>query len=77
MVRVRVSKCVRVCIGVLEPHISDFCFFALLDAAAAVSSRLCHNVLQAPKLSTLWQPRYNSSRTASVCAPLLTMRLLT
>ena len=28
MVRVLVSRCVRVCIGVLEPHVSDFfCFF--------------------------------------------------
>ena len=26
-------------------------------------------------LSTLWQPRYNSSRTASLCGPLLTMRV--
>ena len=29
------------------------------------------------KLSTLWQTRYNSSRTASLCGPRLTMRLLT
>ena len=47
-----------------------FILFALLAAAAAASCRLYHNVLQAFKFSTL-QPRYNSSRTASVTAGFL------
>ena len=46
------------------------CSVCLLLAAAAVSCRLYHTVPQALELSTLWQPRYNSSRTASVCGPL-------
>ena len=43
----------------------------LLAAAAAVSCRLYHTVPQALELSTLWQPRYNSSRTESLCGLLL------
>ena len=49
----------HLCAG--TPHFSFF-FFALLLVAAAVSC-LYHTVPQALKLSTLWQPRYNSSRT--------------
>ena len=47
----------------------QFYFFALLAAAAAaaaVSCRLYHTVPQAPKLSTLWQPLYNSSQQVCV-----------
>ena len=58
------------CIGVLEPHISASVFPLL--AAAAVSC-LYHTVPQAPKLSILWQPRYSSSRTASLCGSRLSM----
>ena len=47
-----------------------FCLLCMPLAAAAVSCRLYHTVPQALELSTLWQPRYNSSRTASVCGPL-------
>ena len=43
------------------PHSAFSCF---LIAAAAASCRLYHTVPQALKLSTLWQPRYNSSRIA-------------
>ena len=53
----------------------SFLFYSLcplLAAAAAVSCRLYHTVPQALELSTLWQPRYNSSRKASLCRPLLT-----
>ena len=64
------------CVGVLEPDISAFCFDPLA-VAAAVSCRLHHTVPQALKLSTWWQPRYNSSRTARLCAPLRTIRVLT
>ena len=49
---------------VLETYISAFVFFSLL-AAAALSCRLYHTVPQALMLSTLWQTRYNGSRTAS------------
>ena len=72
------SRCVRVCVFcVLEPHISAFFFncFALLAAAAAAAaaavSCLFRTVPQALKLSTWWQPRYNRSRTAILCGPLL------
>ena len=60
------------CIGVLESHISAFFFFrAVLAAAAAVSCRRCHAGRQAHKPFTLWRPRQNSSRSASLCGPLL------
>ena len=66
MIRLRVCGCVRVCVCVLEPHVTAFVFIALL-AAAAVSCRLYHTIPQTLKLSTLWQQWYNSSRTASLC----------
>ena len=47
------------------------CSVCLLLAAAAVSCRLYHTVPQALELSTLWHPRHDSSRTASLCGPLL------
>ena len=53
------------------PHSAFSCF---LIAAAAASCRLYHTVPQALKLSTLWQSRYISSRTASLCGPLLLRR---
>ena len=58
--------CAGLCICLLEAHISAFFLFALLVAAAAVSCRLYHTVPQAPKLSTLWQPLYNSSQQVCV-----------
>ena len=79
MTHVHVCRCVRVCVLVCwNLTFQLFVFFALLAAAvaAAVSCRMYHTVPQALKLSTLWQPRNNSSRTASVCGPLLSMRVL-
>ena len=38
MIRVRVRRCVRV--SVLEPHISAFCFFALLATATAADTTM-------------------------------------
>ena len=72
----------RVCALVCwNPTFQLFELFALLAAAAAAAAvRIMfesHTVPQALKLSTLWQPRYNSSRTASLCRPLLNMRVLT
>ena len=49
----------------------SFCLLCLLLAAAAVACRLYHTVPQTFELSTLWQPRYNSSRTASLCGPII------
>ena len=64
------------CVG--TPHFSLLFVFPLLAAAAAVACRLYHTVPRALKLSTWWQPRYNSSRTAScVDHYLLTMLVLT
>ena len=72
------SICVcAVCAGltyicVLAPHIRFsflFCLLCLLLAAAAIPCRLYHIVSQALELSTLWQPRYKRSRTASLCGP--------
>ena len=42
-------------------HTFGFFFALLAAAAAAVSCRLCHTVPQTLKLSTLWQPRYNTT----------------
>ena len=50
---------------------------AAAPAASAVSCRQYHMVPQALKLYTLWQTRYNSSRAACLCEPLLAMRVLT
>ena len=58
------------CSDVLEPHISAFCFSLLSLLAAATVSCLYHTVPEALKLSTLWEPRYSSSRKASLCGPL-------
>ena len=56
------ATCACVCIGVWEPHISAFCsYFALL--AAAISC-LYHTIPQVLELSTLWKPRYNCRRTS-------------
>ena len=62
---------------VLATHISGFFFiwFALLDGCCCCCRTMyvaCirHTVPQAFELSTLWQPRYNDSRTASLCGPL-------
>ena len=58
----------------LEPHILAVCFFLLCLLLPY------HVVCIIPCLklssSTWWQPRYNSSRTGSLCGPLLTMRVL-
>ena len=48
-----------------------FCLVSLLVAAAVAVLCLYHTVTQALELSTLWQPRYNSTRTTSLCGPLL------
>ena len=69
------------CIGALEPHISAFRLLCLLlaaaAAAAAVSCRLYHAVPQALDLFTLWQPRYNSTRTVnSKLVSITSMRVL-
>ena len=54
----------------------SFCIlFALLTAAAAAVLCPLYHMPQALQC-TLWQPRCNSSRTASLCGPLLTMRVL-
>ena len=77
MIRVRVCKCVRVCVLVCwNPKFHLFVRFALL-VAAAVSCRLYHRVPQPLKLDVLWQMRYNSSRLARLCEPVLTGRVLT
>ena len=61
--------CVRVCALVCwNPTFQLFELFSLLAAAAAAAAAVrimfeSHTVPQALKLSTLWQPRYNSSRT--------------
>ena len=78
MIRVRVWRRVRVsCLCAGTPHFSFASFFALLAAAPAAVLCLYHTVPQALKRFTLWQARYNSSRTASLCGPLRTMRVLT
>ena len=59
-----VQVCTGVCICVLEA----FRFCSLCFAAAAASCPY-HTVPQALNLSTTWQPRYSSSRTASLCGP--------
>ena len=63
------------------PHFGIVHIVSLLAAAAAAVaadvSCLYHTVLQAVRLSAPWRPRYNSSRRASLCGPLLTMRVLT
>ena len=69
-------RCVQVCafFCAQEPTfvLASF-FFCLLcfTAVAAVSCRLYGTVPQALKLSTMWRPRYISSRTASLCGPLV------
>ena len=68
MIRVRMRKCVRVCVLVCWNPTSIYFQFLLFFAlhADAVSCRLYHTVpQQVLKLSNLWQPRYNSGRTAS------------
>ena len=69
------SRCVRVCVFcVLEPHISAFFFnqkTAYEIMPSLMGSEMCirdryHTVPQAPKLSTLWQPLYNSSQQVCV-----------
>ena len=75
MIRVRVCRCVRVCVLLcLNPT-----FFLCVCSACCcrIMSCLYHTVPQDLKLSTRCQPRYNSSPTASLCGPLLTMRVLT
>ena len=66
MLRVRDCRCVRVClcICVLEPHISAFCFCALLAVITAAVSRCLyqsHRPLSSQALyySILWHSRYN------------------
>ena len=56
--------CVGVCRSV---HLRAWCWNLTLfaAAAAAVPCRLNHTVPQALKLSTMWQPRYSRSLTAS------------
>ena len=62
MIRVRVCTCVRVCVLVCWNPTFQLLLFSPLLAAAV--SCLYHAISQALKLSTLWQPRYNSSCTA-------------
>ena len=78
-VHVRVTRCVRVCVYVFfNPTLKVlFCFVAVLAAGGAVWCGLYPTVPPALKLSTLWQTRYNSSRTARLCEPLLTRLVLT
>ena len=74
MMRVRVSRCERACVLVywnltFQPSV----FFAVICGnAAAAPFRLYHTVPQLLKIPTLWEPRYNGSRTACLCEPLLT-----
>ena len=64
MIRVRVCKCVRVCVLVCwNPKFHLFVRFALL-VAAAVSCRLYHTVPQALKLSILWQQQQSHKKFA-------------
>ena len=76
IIRVRVCRCVRVCVswcaGTPHSSFSGFFLLSLLAASAAVPCLLFHTVPQAFELSPLWQPRYNRSRTASLCGPLVT-----
>ena len=61
--------CALVC---WNPTFQPLILFALLSTAvAAVSGRLYHRERRVLMLYTLWQPRYNSSRTESLCGLLL------
>ena len=62
-----------VCVWTLHVRVCAVCVLC----AAAVVSCLYHTVPQALKLSAMWQTRYNSSRTASLCRALLAMRVST
>ena len=70
MIRARVS---RVRTGLVfacwNPTFQPFVFLcsACCRCCCQIMSRLYNTVLQALKLHTLWQPRCNSSRTASLC----------
>ena len=73
MIRVRVYVRAGLCICMLESHTSAFWY--ICSACCCWCCRLHHAVPQALELSTLWQRWYNSSRTASLCGALLTMRV--
>ena len=75
----RACTCVQVCALVCWNPTFQLLVFILLRLCCCcrIMSRLYHTVPLALKLSTLWQIRYNSNRTASLCGPPLTMGVLT
>ena len=77
MICVRVCRCVQVCRCVLDPqrYFIPGIYVYILEYIFCSDLLLLpyHVVCITPCLSnsTMWQPRYNGSRTASLCGPLL------